>query len=482
MLNYDVCPNCFRPLGGDTVCGHCSFDIGAMKSPPGALPLFSALNNRYLLGRVLGKGGFGITYVAQDMGTGRICAIKEYIPSEYATRDDSASSVYPYPDQKARYVFEHGKEKFIEEAKTLLKLSSDPIVVDIWDYFAQNNTAYFAMEFLDGLDLRKMARSNGGTIDPELAKMVLVTVASSLMEIHRRNILHRDLSPENIIVTNGSRIKLIDFGAARNFVSNQNKGMSVLLKPGFAPPEQYSAKGVQGPWSDVYALCATFYNVVSGKALVDALFRYRGEAQPSLYSLGCAVTKRTSDVIEKGMALDHKLRYQDFRQLLDDIDINVTPQKKARSASPDVPSEQKPLTSQAGARETPVKSSSSQSPVSSRRTSADSNAALPAPYVQAFIEGRAPVKASIRENDILKIGRSRQNSNMVIDHDTNISRVHCYVRFDKARSMFYLSDVSANGTYLENGQRLLKNKEYALGPDTKFYLATKSNVLMMGLE
>ncbi len=102
------------------------------------------------------------------------------------------------------------------------------------------------------------------------------------MEIHKKNILHRDISPENIIVTSNGRIKLIDFGAARNYVSLQNKGMSILLKPGFAPPEQYSTNGNQGPWSDVYALCATFYNIVSGQPLVDALYRYRGTPQPTL--------------------------------------------------------------------------------------------------------------------------------------------------------------------------------------------------------
>ena len=319
------------PLNGKTVCPNCGNDSSKNKQYPGVLPPFTLLNNRYLVGKVLGKGGFGITYVAKDVIGNNICAVKEYMPSEYSSRSEGTLNVVPYSDDKARYVFTHGREKFMEEAKTLLKLRSNPIVVDILDYFTENNTAYLVMEYLSGQDLRKMARSSGGKIDPEFAKTIFVTIASSLMEVHRMNILHRDLSPENIIVTDDGRIKLIDFGAARNFVSTQNKGMSILLKPGFAPPEQYNTKGNQGPWSDVYALCATFYTLVSGKALVDALFRYRGEQQPSLLSLGCPVTKKTSDVIERGMELDYNKRYKDFKELLDDIDIAAShgPKKQA---------------------------------------------------------------------------------------------------------------------------------------------------------
>jgi serine/threonine protein kinase len=435
---------------------------------PGALPLFTHLNNRYLIGRVLGKGGFGITYIAKDIVTDRVCAVKEYMPTEYAARDGETQNVYPFPDQKAQYVFAHGKEKYIEEAKTLLRLLNDPIVVDIWDYFTQNNTAYFVMEFLDGNDLRKRARLAGGTVDPDFAKLVFVTVASSLMEIHRMNILHRDLSPENIIITVNGQIKLIDFGAARNFVSTQNKGMSILLKPGFAPPEQYSTKGSQGPWTDVYALCATFYNVVSGKPLVDALFRYRGERQPSLSELGCAVSKKTSDVIEKGMELDHNKRYQDFRQLLDSIDIEVASKPQA------MPEQQAP--------KPPEPPPQPQQQLRPALPQSQTPATTLMPVVTTRIPGMAPVKNAVRQGNVLTIGRSRQSSDLVMDHDTNISRIHCYVRYDERERMFFLRDISANGTYLENGMRLEKNREYPIPPGSKFYLATQNNMLAVGME
>lgn len=472
MLAYDNCPNCFMPIKGSTVCPNCGKDYTQNKQFAGVLPPFTMLNNRYLLGRVLGKGGFGVTYIAKDIITNNICAIKEYMPSEYSIRSGGTQNIVPFQDEKARFVFGHGREKFVEEAKTLLKLRNNPVVVDILDYFTQNNTAYLVMEYLDGQDLRKMAKNNGGKLDPEFAKMVFVTIASSLMEIHRLNILHRDLSPENIIVTTKGQIKLIDFGAARNFVSTQNKGMSILLKPGFAPPEQYNSKGCQGPWSDVYALCATFYTLVSGKPLVDALFRYRGEQQPSLISLGCPVTKRTSDVIERGMELDYKKRYKDFKVLLDDIDISATlggkPNKVVKTESAPIKSQNVYQERVQGRTQEQVQGNSQVKPRTVQ------------PYVGAVVGNSICNKIMIGTGDIFKIGRSVQSCQFVVSGDTNISRIHCYLRFDGNR--VYLTDASSNGTFFENGMQLVRNKEYPITPGTKFYLATKNHMLILNTQ
>ncbi|MDR1029226.1 MAG: FHA domain-containing protein, partial [Clostridiales Family XIII bacterium] len=245
--------------------------------------------------------------------------------------------------------------------------------------------------------------------------------------------------------------------------------------------------------------------------LVDALFRYRGEQQPSLLSLGCAVTKRTSDVIEKGMELDHRRRYQDFKQLLDDIDIQSAAPKPARTSPADWSSApaQQPAPNQAPVpgpqpipRRVPARANSQPAisrvpapppapsfvtaPVENRAAPFQTPAALGAsesiPTVSTLIPGRTPVRNTIGRNDILRIGRSRKSNHMVLDHDGNISRDHCFVRFDAGRNMFYLSDISANGTYFEDGRRLEKNKEYAVPPGTRFYLVSKSNMLAVGIE
>ncbi len=329
MLRFDNCPSCFSPLNGREACPSCGYIYANdRKQPKGVIEPFSVLNDRYMVGKVLGRGGFGITYIAKDIINNSFCAIKEYMPTEYAKRDSGSDSIFPLTDKKSKYVFSHGREKFVEEAKTLYHLKNNPIVVDITDYFTQNNTAYLVMEYLDGSDLRKYARNHGGRMEPNFAKQIFVTVASALMAIHDMNILHRDLSPENIFLTNDGAVKLIDFGAARNYVSSQNKGLSILLKPGFAPPEQYSADGEQGPWSDVYGLCATFYNIVSGKMVTDAIMRYRGEKLSTLAEMGIHVSARTSQVIDKGLRLDCKQRYKDFGSLLSELDIEAAPEKK----------------------------------------------------------------------------------------------------------------------------------------------------------
>lgn len=524
MDQYNSCPNCFVSLSDGSVCKNCGHDYQNDKQYVGVLPPFTQLNNRYVIGRVLGKGGFGVTYIAKDTIANSICAVKEYMPSEYSMRNGGTKSIVPFPDEKSKSVYHHGKEKFMEEAKTLLKLRNNPTVVNILDYFTQNNTAYLVMEYLDGQDLRKMARANGGTIDVEFAKFVLVTIASSLMEVHRKNILHRDLSPENIFVTVTGTIKLIDFGAARNYVSTQNKGMSILLKQGFAPPEQYEKKGVQGPWSDVYALCATFYTLVSGKRLVDAMFRCRGEKQPSLAELGCSVSKKTSDVIMRGMELDYKRRYKDFKELLDDIDIKLTtsvsgknnqikvvednssklsdqPPKtrnsdSGRNAVEDVSKKEivhsqipkKHFFSKKNIEEVPIRPKESpqnvkKTPVQKMDTkkapAKPKELPKPQPYVARIVNNKIASKMVVSGNDVFKIGRSIQSCQFVVPEDKNISRIHCYVRFDGKN--YFLCDASSNGTFFENGKRLIKNKEYLITVGTKFYLATKNNMLIFSI-
>ncbi len=444
---------------GNIVCPHCGFDPRTAKKYAGVLPPFSILNGRYLLGRVLGRGGFGVTYIAKDLATNRICAIKEYWPSEYSSRSSGTKNITPFSDPKAQHVFRHGREKFVEEVRILEKLRNHPIIVDIWAYFQENNTAYLVMEFLDGQNLRELAKQNGGKINTEQMKEIFVIVASALMEIHRLNILHRDLSPENIILTRDGSVKLIDFGAARNFVSTQNAGMSILLKPGFAPPEQYEKKGAHGPWSDVYALCATFYNLVSGRPLVDALFRYRGQEQPSLTALGCNVTQRTSDVIQKGLELDYKRRYQDFGSLLKDIDIKTSNTKTGKEQK--IPEEI-----------IEIKKESKDIKKDTREKHA---------YVAAVIRNGLFNKVTVPKGDFFKIGRSAQNCHYTITGDTNISRLHCYLRFD-GENIYLTDDKSANGTFFENGSLLKKNKEYLLTPGTRFYLATPNHMLTVGVE
>ncbi len=457
MQQNTICPHCFSDLQGGVICPSCHYDCSIPpKSAIGALPPCTLIGSKYIIGHVLGAGGFGITYIAKDLHKNRLCAIKEYMPREYAGRNGETYFLHPFSNSKSRWVFNHGKEKFLYEAHTLSRLNHNPNVVDIWDFFSANNTGYLVMEYLDGQDLRHLAGSSPGKkLDAEFAKQVFVTIASSLMEIHKLGILHRDLTPENVFVTRSNEIKLIDFGAARSFVSSQKKGMSILLKPGFAPPEQYETQGNQGPWTDVYGLCATFYNVVSGRPLVDALFRYNGQKQPSLSELGVAVSKKTSDVIERGLSLDYKKRYSDFKSLLDDIDIDMSKREKS-------PVPMSPISKSSVSPPTPV-----------------SNFTEDRPILTVLSGSENGMRVMVPTNGSLKVGRSELNCQLLISGDTNISRLHCYIRFDSVSKTFFIKDVSSNGTFLSNGKQLPRNRECQVPPGTRIYLATASHMLSL---
>lgn len=443
MLQFDSCPNCFALMHGHVSCPKCGYDYNSdTKQPVDVLPPFTVLCERYLVGKVLGKGGFGVTYVALDMESNKLCAIKEYMPAEYAQRNMETKELHPNDDENAQDIFVHGRDKFVEEAKTLLTLKNNPVVVDILDYFTENNTAYLVMEYLDGIDLRRMAKKNGGTIDADFSKEVFLTLANALVDIHKKNILHRDLSPENIYVTKDKKIKLIDFGSARNYVNNQNSGMSILLKPGFAPPEQYNSDGIQGPWTDVYGLCATFYHIVSGKPMLDAMYRARGTKQPTLYELRCDVTKTTSDVIQKGMELDYLLRYKDFSALLKDLDIKLEMFKK--------PSNEPVLLEQ-----TPRVN----------------------PYLAFYVKDKIVKKVTIEPDKDIKIGRSVKSSDVVVDNDSQLSRVHCTVRYDSDTRWFLLKDCSTNGTFLNAEERLPRGVPFSLQSGCSFFLVNVTHKL-----
>jgi len=202
------------------------------------LPEFTILKHNYIVGRTLGAGGFGITYKSLDMTKNSICAIKEYAPIRISYRSISGNTLTPNaPSAKD---FEEGKNRFCSEAKTLYKLNHINSVVKIYDFFFENNTAYFTMEYLQGLTLKTFVKNIGGRIPIDTAIKKITMVGKALSEVHKAGIFHRDISPDNIILTSSGTVKLIDFGSAKQLSTDSDESLSVLLKPGFAPPEQYS--------------------------------------------------------------------------------------------------------------------------------------------------------------------------------------------------------------------------------------------------
>ena len=217
---------------------------------------------RYLTGRVLGVGGFGVTYMALDMTLEAPVAVKEYLPSGLAIRDNDHYSM-TITDLDEQEKFDAGVTKFLDEARILAKLRSVPTIVSVHDYFRENNTAYFVMEYVDGVDLAKYTKAKGGKISFEEMRTLFLPIIDALGAVHAQNLLHRDISPDNILVMRNGSPRILDFGAARQAVDS-GKSKSIILKHGFAPEEQYRKHGNQGPWSDEYALAATMYLVLTG--------------------------------------------------------------------------------------------------------------------------------------------------------------------------------------------------------------------------
>ena len=306
-----LCYGCFREREGAGPCPHCGFDIANPKHPYIALPIGTILNGRYLTGRVLGVGGFGITYLAFDM-TLEICvAVKEYLPSGIAIRDaDHYTMTVSSDEEQTRY--DTGATKFLDEARILAKLRKVPNIVTVHDYFRENNTAYFVMEYIEGMDLMKYTNARGGKLPFDEALALLLPIMKSLAAVHNQNLLHRDISPDNIIVMQDGSTRILDFGAARLAIDN-DKSKSIILKHGFAPEEQYRKHGNQGPWSDEYALAATMYLILTGIMPPDAIERVHEDTLVSPIDLGVSMPPYANDALMKALSVHASGRFPDMK-------------------------------------------------------------------------------------------------------------------------------------------------------------------------
>lgn len=253
------------------VCPHCGYVCGtpaeeSIHMQPGTL-----LHDRYIVGRVLGYGGFGVTYIGWDGKLEQKVAIKEYLPGEFSTRMPGQSQVTVFNGDKSEQ-FRDGLKKFVEESKRLAKFQNEAGIVKIFDSFEENETAYIIMEYLDGITLKEYL-GQVGTIPEDEAINMLMPVMESLQTVHAEGLLHRDIAPDNIFLTKDGSVKLIDFGASRYATTSHSRSLTVIIKLGYSPEEQYRSRGDQGPYTDVYAIAATLYRMITGKTPPDAMER-----------------------------------------------------------------------------------------------------------------------------------------------------------------------------------------------------------------
>ena len=317
MQNY--CMNCMRKLGDSPVCSHCGYD----NSNPGAhepyhLAPGTVLAGKYLVGNVLGEGGFGITYIGMHTTLNKRVAIKEFYPSGTANRI-SLTQVQVTGGKEE--FFQKGVQRFLDEAKNVARFSEEDGIVDIIDYFQENNTAYIVMEYLEGETLKQYVY-NHGVFPIETLVSLMIPLMNSLSAVHAAGVIHRDISPDNIMYCK-NKLKLMDFGSARYF-TNKERQMSVILKQGFAPEEQYRTNGVQGPYTDVYALCATMYACITNTVPIGSLDRITNDTLKRPSELGVKIPPYMENALMHGLAVYAKDRTPDIPTLLNEITTETT--------------------------------------------------------------------------------------------------------------------------------------------------------------
>ena len=314
------CSFCMKLKTGK-ICEHCGYD----ENTPGALhhlPAGVVLQGQYMIGRVLGQGGFGITYLGWDQNLDTPIAVKEYFPMGYVQRNHKRSlEIVPNRDTEAEFC--NGRDHFLREAKILARLSDVPEVVHIRNFFQANGTAYIVMEYIGGITLSKYIRKRVEPLSLTQALTILKPIMVAMAEVHDAELIHRDISPENIMLYH-NRVKLLDFGAARDVGDADAskalpKSTQAMVKHGYAPIEQYQRRGALGPWTDVYGICATLYFCLTGKAPSSAPDRLSSGDQLDWKRMAPELTTQQLDILDRAMALRPKERIRDMRTLLEGL-------------------------------------------------------------------------------------------------------------------------------------------------------------------
>ena len=311
------CLGCMKLKEKSPVCEHCGYNEN-VPNYAHQLPIGTVLREHYLVGKALGQGGFGITYIGWDQNLDLAVAIKEYYPNGIVNRE-STHSLSVSTSEFNTELYQHNRERFLREARALARLSNVPGIVGIYNFFPENNTAYIIMEYVEGIDLKRYIKAQGRPLTPEEAFAVLRPVMDSLSRVHEAGLVHRDISPDNIMIQRDGKAKLLDFGAVREvgdaqLDKNLSRSTESILKHGYAPIEQYQRRGNLGPWTDVYALCATVYYCLTQETPPDAPERMIEFAEVEWDKIP-GLTEKQVQIFAQGMAIMPRDRYHSIAEL-----------------------------------------------------------------------------------------------------------------------------------------------------------------------
>lgn len=525
MEHQDICPNCFAHSYKNGECCRCGYQVNFdSHTNSRILPAGTTLRHRYCVGKVLGEGGFGITYKAYDTQRSKICAIKEYAPNGMCRRGADGKTLELIASS-SKMPYMAGLKRFMEESQILIKLGNIPSVVNISESFQENATAYFVMEYLDGADLGQIVRAAGKRLPVAEVTDIILQVAVSMDVIHTKTkIIHRDISPDNIYITKDKKVKLIDFGSAKEVTGSQ-EGFSVLVRLRLSPPEQYSANMTQGSFTDVYSLAATYYYALSGINLPPAPERLNGQNYVPLKQLGLGVTESVSDAVDRALILDKGLRTQTMQAFIQGIApaaigggkrvvSSYEAEKLARQregyerqkARQQGDKEQQELVrrrelekqeavrqqrerQQAAIRQQELARQKQEElrrkqELAKRQELARQRAQerlKAVPYVSVITGPSAGKSWAIPPGQRLKFGRSKTEANLKVEKPEDISRIHCEIAYLPDKGQFCIRDVSSFGVFY-NGQRLEKGREYSFTPPARFMLASRACIIELGVK
>lgn len=311
-MHKQFCPYCMSPVAEKEVCPSCGLTAGSYTPNQNHLPPGTVLNDRYLVGRVLGEGGFGITYIGCDLRLELKVAIKEYFPTDKVQRISTVSLDVSVPSEYAERGFLSGKDRFLEEARVMARMDKQPEIVSVRDFFECHNTAYIVMEYVEGTTFKQLVRQRGKGIPPQELLPMIEPLFGALTNLHALGLIHRDISPDNLMLERG-HVRLIDFGCARQPEKGEAT-MTIVLKHGYAPIEQYTNRG-QGPWTDVYALAATIYFCLVGKTPPQAMDRALEDELIMPRKLGIPITEEQEQALITGMGVKRRQRFASVAEL-----------------------------------------------------------------------------------------------------------------------------------------------------------------------
>lgn len=312
-MEFNRCPGCMELYLGNP-CPHCGFDVRKREGMEYALQPNTILAGKYMVGRVLGQGGFGITYLGWDLTLERRVAIKEYYPSGCVSRGQGTQNLTWYATEQADKARKDGMEMFLKEARKMVKVDSIPGIVRVLELFQENGTAYIVMEFVEGETLKTRLQKTGPLPWSQVNK-IFEPAIHAMAQVHRAGLVHRDLSPDNLMLLPNGDVKILDLGAAKDLNINTGVSSMQVAKSGFSPLEQYTQRGNSGPWTDVYAMAATIYYAITGKLPQNAVDRLDHDTLSWTESGLLALPPAALAAMEHAMAVQASDRIQTMDEL-----------------------------------------------------------------------------------------------------------------------------------------------------------------------